>query len=135
MSTAQQTTSSPPPASPVENHFRVAVTTTDGVTVNRHFGRATEFHIYEINGRRTHFVEVRNLSALCDTLEHDWELLAQIAGQLTDCAVILTAQIGPPVLRRLEQAHFHVLTTEGPIRDFVDRIARSPLARSYSKGL
>ncbi len=135
MSTASQTTASPPAAGQGANHFRVAVTTTDGVTVNRHFGRATTFYIYEINGHRTSFVEVRNLSALCDTLEHDWELLDRIGGALSDCAVILTAQIGPPVLRRLEQARFHVLTTEGSILDFVDRIARSPLARSYSRGL
>jgi nitrogen fixation protein NifX len=135
MSTAHQTTSSPPAANPVEHRFRVAVTTTDGVRVNQHFGRAREFYIYEISGLRSRFIEVRNFSALCDTLEHDWKLLARIGEELEDCAVILTSQIGPPVLRRLEETHFHVLTTDGSVLDFVDRIARSPLARSYSKGL
>ena len=51
---------------------RLAVATSDGFTVNEHFGHAKFFRVYDINQSGYDFIEVRDAVAACQqTLGHD----------------------------------------------------------------
>ncbi|MEG3438210.1 NifB/NifX family molybdenum-iron cluster-binding protein [Pannus brasiliensis CCIBt3594] len=43
----------------------VTVATTGNASVDRHFGRMTEFLIYEVDGQRVHSIERRSIPRYC----------------------------------------------------------------------
>lgn len=79
---------------------KVAVVSTDGVSVNEHFGRAQEFLIYEVNEQGEYqLIENRKVISLSinDTGRHG----ATSAALLADVEVVLVAQIGPGAEQQL----------------------------------
>ncbi|TWH47521.1 NifB/NifX family molybdenum-iron cluster-binding protein [Sporomusa sp. KB1] len=72
---------------------KVAVASTDGITINEHFGRAKEFWIYEVaeTGAYT-FLERREIPQ--DTNASHTHAASKTIELLADVAVVLAAQIG-----------------------------------------
>jgi nitrogen fixation protein NifB len=108
-------------------NWRVAVTSADGVLINQHYGHATWFLIYDIreDGSAT-FVEKRAVEPWCnssnqrDAEEGD----SGIARDISDCVAVLTAQIGPPALKKLELAGISVFQERAPIDEALNKLAR-----------
>ena len=96
--------------------YRMAVASSDGKFVNRHFGQAEQFLIFEIAEGNCKYVETRLTDPLCDDREHSDDRLAGIVKLISDCRAVLVAKIGPGALHRLQsqgiQAHV--------IPDFID---------------
>lgn len=93
--------------------MKVAFATTDGVTVDEHFGRAGQFAIYEFNPEATDFafLEMRTFSEGRDTAieqsrgneaEHE-RLVQSKVEKLADCRLIFIEQIGGPSAARLSR--------------------------------
>jgi predicted Fe-Mo cluster-binding NifX family protein len=97
---------SSPPIEP-EVRFRIAVASTDAKYVHLHFGRTTEFQIFDVEGPRLTFVERRESPALCQGGEHNLGHLIQVIARLRDCQAVLAAQIGPMVREALSRHHIH----------------------------
>lgn len=81
--------------------MKIAITTTDGVHVNQHFGKADEFHVYELNGEQLTLIEKRNVDAYCATAatgpvdhEFDGDRFSKVYSTINDCGVLYTRQIG-----------------------------------------
>lgn len=89
--------------------MKIAFATTDGITVDEHFGRAGRFEVYELNIEGYHhdgtrrFAEGRD-SAVEDSrgrgVVHD-DLVEGKVEKLRDCAIVYLTEIGGPSAARL----------------------------------
>jgi nitrogen fixation protein NifX len=76
--------------------FKVAVASSDGKVINRHFGRCDNFGIFNINNKNEYsFLENRKTDLLCGVGGHEDSSLDKIAVVLSDCKYVLVSQIGP----------------------------------------
>jgi predicted Fe-Mo cluster-binding NifX family protein len=108
------------PPEPVR--FRIAVASADGKYVHLHFGRTTEFQIFDVEGPRLTFVERRESPALCQGGEHGLDPLLQVIDRLRDCQAVLAAQIGPPVRQALSRQRIHAFAIPDTISSAVKKI-------------
>lgn len=60
----------------------IAIASSDGVTVNEHFGRAHNFRIYRLQEAGYEFVELRKINPACSGHAHDADALAKLAQTL-----------------------------------------------------
>lgn len=83
--------------------MKIAITTTDGKTVDQHFGKANSFHIYEMEHGKLTFVEKRFVQSYCSCVdnepvkpEHEFSLdrFFLVYEQLKDCKKLYTKQVG-----------------------------------------
>ncbi|HFQ89075.1 MAG TPA: hypothetical protein ENK27_03270 [Desulfobulbus sp.] len=84
----------------------IAIASTDGETVNEHFGRADRFLIYEIAEGRRHLLLIRRVnpwSAGDGSHEFSEERFTPLAASLADCARIYCSHIGQRPRQELEQ--------------------------------
>lgn len=96
----------------------VAIASTDGVTVNEHFGRAGRFLIYDVSpGRRTLIAirEVEPLSTGDKDHQFDPQRMAGVIGTVEDCRRVCCAQIGIRPRRELEKSGIEVMDGTRPI--------------------
>lgn len=89
--------------------MKAAFATTDGVSVNEHFGRAGMFAIYEVTDKACSFKENRKFAdgrdkAVEDTRgsgeSHDSAVEAKV-DKLSDCRIVYMTEIGGPSAARL----------------------------------
>ena len=76
--------------------IRAAFATGDGININRHFGVADRFDIYEIDRDNKSYVKVdtRRIDSLGVSLQHDDSLLARLADTIDDCNIVFSARSG-----------------------------------------
>ncbi len=89
--------------------MKVAFATTNGVSVDEHFGRAGAFAIYDLNVEGYNFLEMRKFADGRDTAveetkgmgrTHD-NLVEKKINKLADCKIIYLTEIGGPSASRL----------------------------------
>lgn len=91
--------------------MKVAFASTDGVSVNEHFGRSGQFVVYEISEDGYRFIEIRKFSDGRDRTIEDSkdnpeihnDLVWDKVKALSDCKIIYMTEIGPPSAARLSQ--------------------------------
>ena len=74
--------------------YKIAVASSDGKVVNQHFGRATQFLIFEIHAGDFKFLELLYANPFCNHGEHDDSKLSNAVDALTGCRAVLISQIG-----------------------------------------
>ena len=103
--------------------MKVAFATTNGTTVDEHFGRAGMFAIYEITDKGHQFVEVRKFSdgmdkSLTDTRDqgplHDNAVQGKV-DRLADCKLIYLTEIGGPSAARLVKKGIMPMKMKEPV--------------------
>ena len=80
---------------------RIAVASSDGVTVNEHFGRTRAFRIYRLHDQGSEFLELRENDPPCSGQEHSLDNLERAAKLISDCRGVIAAQIGPGAIDAL----------------------------------
>lgn len=75
--------------------YKVAVASSDGKFVNRHFGHSKQFLIFNIDGKKFKFLELRENLPPCAGQEHHDDRLAKTVDMVSDCRAVLASQIGP----------------------------------------
>jgi predicted Fe-Mo cluster-binding NifX family protein len=109
--------------------LRVAVASADGKFVHQHFGRATHFQVFDLNGSHLSFVETRLATPACGGPDgHNQVQVEALVELVSDCDVVLVAQIGPGATAQL--AHRGVRVFE--IQDFIPD-ALQALGRAWSR--
>ena len=95
---------------------RLAVATSDGFTVNEHFGHAKFFRVYDINQSGYDFIEVRDAVAACQhRLGHDTTRFDKIIELLSDCDALLVQKIGEGAAAYLIERGVRVFEVSGSI--------------------
>lgn len=74
--------------------YKIAVASSDGKVVNQHFGRATQFLIFEIENGAFNFLELLDANPFCNQGEHDDNRLSSAVDALIECRAVLVSQIG-----------------------------------------
>ncbi len=104
--------------------MKVAITSSDGVSVNTHFGRAEKFYIYNVYGVEKEFVEERTCQKYCNHSEcvpHDFDKdkFERVYDTIKDCEVLYTAQIGDKPAEKLNEKNIKVIVFDGLIEKIV----------------
>lgn len=103
--------------------MRVAVASTDGVSVNEHFGKAGKFLIYELLPSGPRFVEERPCEAYSgnDPEQHtfDAEKFKRVAGLLRDCRRVYVTRIGQRPAEELALLDIRPVVGAGPIKQLL----------------
>lgn len=112
--------------------MKIAFSSTDGISVNEHFGRCGQFIVYEISKDGYRFLEIRKFSEVRDKKIEESkdnpdlhnELVWDKVKALSDCAIIYMTEIGPPSAARLSQKGIMPLKVkEGmSIQECLDRL-------------
>lgn len=103
--------------------YRIAVASTDGETVNQHFGRADKFFIYVVDDDEGYdFVEERNLAPVCKEQSHNIPDMEKRVQDLKDCKYIAAAKIGPGAEAEISKQGLVSMELPGTIEDAVLKI-------------
>ena len=103
--------------------MKVAFATTDGISVNEHFGRAGMFVIYELNSSGHSFLEIRRFSEGRDTAIEGTKGMGKIHDQqvenkvdrISDCKIIYLTEIGGPSAARLARKGIMPVKVKEPV--------------------
>ena len=96
---------------------KIAVASSDGNSVNEHFGRASTFHIYRLSDSEIELLEVRENTPTCSGHEHSDSALEQAARSISDCRGVVAAQIGPGAIDALIRYRIMAFAMSGPIAE------------------
>jgi predicted Fe-Mo cluster-binding NifX family protein len=81
---------------------RIAVASSDGKVVNRHFGKADKFYIIDLFELDYKYVECRETIPVCNDFEHTEESFNRVATLLSDCSAVYVSRIGIEAQRYLD---------------------------------
>lgn len=90
--------------------MKIAFTTTDGITIDQHFGQCEKFQIWEIGTDTANLLETVQVAAHGGDEE---DRIAARADLLSDCAIVYTMQIGGPAAAKLVARKIHPMKTGG----------------------
>jgi nitrogen fixation protein NifB len=103
---------------------KIAAASTDGVTINAHYGQAKKFYIFLVDEHGNITNGGVREAALPAGIPED-EILSAKADLLGDVDYVLSAKIGPAALRSLAlreiRAYAHTGTIENVLRNFAKR--------------
>lgn len=103
--------------------MKVAFATTDGISVNEHFGRAGMFVIYELNSSGHSLLEVRRFSEGRDSAIEETKGMGKIhdervenkVDRISDCKIIYLTEIGGPSAARLARKGIMPVKVKEPV--------------------
>lgn len=98
--------------------MRVAIVSTDGKTVDEHFGRANRFLIFDLTADGPKLLEERAsepLSVGDPKHPFDQERFDEVAYVIGDCERVYMAQIGARPAEELEKKGIKTVLYKGPI--------------------
>ncbi len=101
--------------------MKIAFTTSNGETIDQHFGQCHSFHIWEVGADQAAFLEAVSVG------EHGGDEEDRIAARaqlLSDCAIVYTMQIGGPAAAKLVAQKIHPMKTnaEVSLQETVERL-------------
>ena len=110
--------------SPTHNRtiFRVAVASTDGYTVDTHFGRAYDFYIYQYLVDEWIFVEKRTVSPVCQDGQHSVAAMQKNVSQFADCQYVVASKIGTGAMSALQSQSIVPMALPMDINDALEKI-------------
>ncbi|WP_435236724.1 NifB/NifX family molybdenum-iron cluster-binding protein [Psychromonas sp. PT13] len=82
--------------------LQVAFATTDGITVDGHFGSCEQFYIYRIDSEEYERIDVRKAEAGRGTDKNEFR-----AELINDCQLMFCASIGGPAAARVIRNNIH----------------------------
>ncbi|WP_319591232.1 NifB/NifX family molybdenum-iron cluster-binding protein [uncultured Draconibacterium sp.] len=89
--------------------MRIAVTTSNGDKVDQHFGKATRFDVYDVEGDEMKLVETREVVSYCSgegqpVTDHKFssDRFSTVKEKLEDCEKLYTVQIGEKPKEQLD---------------------------------
>jgi len=106
--------------------YRIAAASTDGKTINEHFGRAESFLIYDVDSSGFSFVEKRDVKKpLCGSCAegHNDDSLSASVEALADCTAVVAQRIGPTGRRALALNNISVFEQPDEIENALTKLA------------
>jgi nitrogen fixation protein NifX len=101
--------------------MKIAFTSTDGKTVDQHFGMATAFHLFEIGPESS--VPAGTVGVIA-VGEDEEDRIAARANAVAGCVIVYTMQIGGPAAAKLVARKIQPMKTgtEVAISDLIGRL-------------
>ena len=107
--------------------IRAAFATGDGININRHFGVADRFDIYEIDteAKKYELVDTRRIDSYGVSLQHDDSLIDRLAEAIDDCNIVFSAKSGLHAKRALDTKLIQSVDVEREVAFVLDRVINS----------
>lgn len=105
--------------------FKVAIASSDDVSVNEHFGRASRFVIYEFEHGEWVCLGSRDNQPACAGHEHNDGLLEQTVDLIADCRAVVIDQIGSTATDLLLGRRILPFMLSGPIDEALKTLESS----------
>ena len=107
--------------------IRAAFATGDGININRHFGVADRFDIYEIDteAKKYELVDTRRIDSLGISLQHDDSLIDRLAEAIDDCNILFSAKSGLHAKRTLDEKLIQSVDVEKTVGFVLERLTGS----------
>ncbi|NJN28094.1 MAG: hypothetical protein HC819_20045 [Cyclobacteriaceae bacterium] len=112
--------------------MKVAICSSNGISVNMHFGKTSTFYIYDFRGEERIFLEKREVRPfsqgkffyLDDARFHPFnkDHFAQVYATICDCELICTSCIGHTPKRKLSEKGHKIHECKGPITNIPTHI-------------
>ncbi len=103
--------------------YKVAIASTDGETVNMHYGKATKFYIYSIDDEVGYdLVEERQVEPVCHEGSHVISKMEESVLRFTDCRYIVVSRLGTAASAALSAAGITAMELPGTIDDAILRV-------------
>ncbi|MFD1774471.1 NifB/NifX family molybdenum-iron cluster-binding protein [Paenibacillus rhizophilus] len=103
--------------------MKVAVGSSDGYAVDRHFGQCDRFIIYEVDEEGLYVQsENREIGNPASRDGHEQIRLEAVAESLADCSYVLVSRVGPGAAAVLHNLGITALAVEAPIEKALDRL-------------
>ncbi len=104
-----------------EETMKVAFTSSDGKTIDQHFGMAAEYCIWEVGPESAE--PLTRVSPLITEGDEEDRTAAR-ANAVSGCAIVCTVQIGGPAAAKLVARKIHPMKTgtEVPIAEMVSKL-------------
>ncbi len=100
----------------VEN-IRIAIASSDGKNVDLHFGDASHFFIFEVEGNQVNFVELREKEK--KPLQEHSDRWMQSLEIIKDCKAILCSKMGQEPAYKLKEVGITPVQFTGTIREVI----------------
>ena len=105
------------------NAFRVAAASTDGgYTIDTHFGRATEFYIYQFFEDEWVYVEKRTVDPVCQNGSHSRDAMQKTVDLFSDCQYVAASRIGAGANALLTQKGIVAMAMPGDLIEALNKI-------------
>ena len=103
--------------------YKVAIASTDGETVNMHYGKATKFYIYSIDDEVGYdLVEERQVEPVCMEGSHEISKMEKSVLNFTDCRYLIVARLGSAASAALSAAGITPMELPGSIDDAILKV-------------
>ncbi len=109
--------------------MKIALASSDGKFVSKHFGNTPSFVIAEADGKKWTYVEKRDNSPACGKDGHSQENFNASVQLISDCAVVICSRIGNFAQVGLRAKNIEPVEKPGFIEDILDEYVKS-LARN-----
>ncbi len=105
------------------NAFRVAAASSDGgYTVDTHFGRATDFYIYQFFEDEWVYVEKRSVKPVCQNGVHSRIEMEKTVDLFSDCQYVTASRIGAGANALLTQKGIVAMALPGDLIEALNKI-------------
>lgn len=104
---------------------RIAVASSDGKVVNKHFGNTNKFLVFEVGSEGFFFVEIRNIEPCCSFGEHSEISLEKTIELIGECKAVVAAQIGGGAAEMLAQKGIRAFIERDFIPEALNRVISS----------
>ena len=103
--------------------YRVAVASTNGESVNTHYGKSEIFYIYIVDDDEGYdLVEKRQVSPVCQDGFHNKAAMEAHVHQFADCKYVVASRIGNGALQSLTAAGITGMDLPGSIDDAILKV-------------
>ena len=100
--------------------YKVAIASTDGETVNQHYGRSDRFYVYLVDDNEGYdFSELRNVEAICMDGEHSDLKMVERLSNFGDCRYVVASKIGTGASASLRSVGIIGMELPGTVDDAI----------------
>ena len=104
--------------------YEIAVASSDGKVVNQHFGKATNFLIFEVEGDNFKYIKLLETQAFCSYGEHDETELLSAMEALEGSRAVLVSQIGNAAAAALKTKGIDAFDVHNFIEDALKKLVK-----------
>ena len=102
--------------------MKIAITSSDGINVDKHFGHAEHFYIYELTHHNFILLEKRKTEKYCIEKGQDENTnkLEDVFNVIKDCLVVYTKMIGEKPSAFLKEKGIRTRIYTGPVNNIIN---------------
>ena len=103
--------------------YKVAIASSDGESVNLHYGKAEKFYIYTIDDEEGYdLLEERQVQPVCMDGAHEISKMEKSVLNFTDCRYVIVSRLGTAASAALSAAGIIAMELPGSIDDAILRV-------------